>query len=121
MLRLRVIIPPSVRVAWVAVPDARVLEADLNGKPITYIGTPPLAGAWELEYTAPPKDGFLLTLQVKASDPLTVRLVTVADGLPQIPGVSFKSRPDELMPSPSVPFDSCTLVSKALRNFEMRH
>jgi len=121
MLRLRLIVPSGARIAWIAVPDARVLEADLNGKPITYAGTPPPAGAWEVEYTAPPKDGFLLTLQVKPSDPVTVRLVAVSDGLPYIPGASFKPRPDELMPSPSVSFDSCTLVSKTFHNFAMHH
>lgn len=67
---------------------------------------------WELNYYALTKEGIELTLEVKSSQPLEIRVVDQSDGLPEIPGISFKTRPNDMMPIPFGVSDS-TLVSKS--------
>jgi peptidase M28-like protein len=112
VLRLWIVSPRHARVAWITVLKGQVLDAHVNDKPVpqeTSAGPDP---KWGLLYTNVPAQGIVLTLDVKANEPLTLRVTDQADGLPQIAGTSIQPRPADVMPSPSVPFDSTTLVSK---------
>ena len=87
--------------------NAEVLRASVNGKPIE--GRP--GGRWMLRYFAAPQEGIELTLEIKASEPLTIRATDMSYGLPEIPGFTPGPRPDHLMPSP-FPYSDSTLVTK---------
>lgn len=97
--------------------DARfeVLSAAVNGKKI--VAREPRAGTqaaqpWVLQYWAAPAEGFRLTLEVRAAEPVKLVLVERTDGLPEIPGRALRPRPDDLMPAPGQSSDA-TLVSKS--------
>ena len=119
VMRFRLSFAPSARVIWVAVDKARVTEAQVNGKKIA--GSRPLpVGEWSLVYVAPPATGLLLTLEVNASSSPVVRVFQDCEGLPALPGIAFKPRPPDLMPTPfSLPLDSSTVVSKTFEHFTM--
>ncbi len=116
ILHLRVMSPRQARRVWISVQNAVVLEANVNGRKIG--GTDPAAqggGSWGFFYTGLPKEGLTLTVEVKGTPPLTIKVVDQSDGLPEIQGMSFKPRPDTVMPAPWPPFDSSTLVGKSYR------
>jgi hypothetical protein len=111
-------------------PHNEVLGATVNGKPIAgpppaapgTAGTSPPGGQWGMLYWALPPEGIELALQVGAGQPVRVRVVDRSDGLPEIPGASFKPRPDYMVPAPSlgvVRFSNSTMVSKTFA-FEAR-
>ena len=114
-LRLLIRSAPGTRVVWVAVPGAEVLRGSVNGKSLPEPNTPEKRKEWQLRYTAPPPEGVELTLSVRAAGELSLVLTDVADGLPEVGGASLRPRPADLMPSPSVLFDSSTLVTRTLR------
>lgn len=113
-LHLLVQSAPGTRVLWVAVPGAEVLRGSVNGKSLPEPNTPEKRKNWQLRYTAPPPEGVELTLSVRAAGAPSLVLTDVADGLPEVSGTSLRPRPASLMPSPSVPFDSSTLVTRTL-------
>ncbi len=116
ILRLWVTSQRQARIAWVQVQNTRVLEATVNGKRIRTGDAGSRDGSWALYYVGLPKDGIVLTLTVEASQPLEIKVLDQSDGLPEMPGLIFKPRPDDLMPAPAWPrFDSSTLVSKSFR------
>jgi hypothetical protein len=120
-LSLLISSPRQARVIWVAVQDAEVLEAQVNGKQVPNVHGRAGARTWRLTYVGVPKEGVTVSLTVPASQAPTIRVIDQADGLPEMPGLSFRPRPDTLMPSPRVPFDSSTLVSKTFPHFAMHH
>ncbi|HEV2177793.1 MAG TPA: M20/M25/M40 family metallo-hydrolase [Terriglobia bacterium] len=122
-LRLQITSPRQARTLWVEVANARILEAEVNGRKVS--GAVPVTGNepgnqhWSLVYTGLPKQGIALTLQFKASESPTMKVVDESDGLPVIPGISFQPRPDNLMATPPPWLDSSTLVSKTFSHFQM--
>jgi Peptidase family M28 len=58
------------------------------------------SNSWMLNYYAAPADGLELTLEVKPSQPLKLRVVGQDYRLPEIPGSPIRPRPDDLMPAP---------------------
>ncbi len=124
ILRLWITSPRQARIAWIIAPSAKVTEASVNGKPIPPSDANSHGGNWGFYYAGLPEKGIILGLSVKPSQPLELKIVDQSDGLPDIPGVSFKPRPHDLMPAPWPPFDSSTLVSKSFRfdpNAPMKH
>ncbi len=120
-LRFLITSPRHARVLWVEVRNAKVLGAAVNGKQAGTSAAPDQTN-WGLVYTNVPERGFLLDLTVEGGANPEVRLVDQSDGLPPISDRPLPSRPHHLMPSPAVPFDSSTLVSRTFRHFEMhRH
>lgn len=115
-LRLRITSPRHAPNLAVYVDSkAEVVNALLNGKSTS--GTLPYASAarasrWALQYKNAPPEGIELTLEVKASEPLKLRIVDQSAGLPMLPGVSFQPRPPHLIPAPN-PVNNSTLVSKS--------
>ena len=104
--------PRRAHVAWVVVRDAKVLGAKVNGKTIDPGEANRPWGNWGFFYVGLPERGIVLDLTVKASEPLTIKVGDQADGLPELPGTSFRPRPASFMPSPTARFDSSTVVTK---------
>jgi hypothetical protein len=94
--------------------QASVLSSAVNGKPVEAAPGPPgqPGGPWGLQYWAPPAEGFDLTLELSAAQPFKLQVADQWYGLPDIPGASFRPRPDYLMPTPFSNSDT-TLVSKS--------
>ncbi len=104
------------KAAWVTlyVSDAEVLEASVNGKPITQDPDArrlPSKG-WRLRYANPPEQGIEVTLKVRGTQPVKVRVVDGSPGLPVIAGMNVTPRPDWIMP---VQTGDATLVSRAFK------
>jgi hypothetical protein len=69
---------------------------------------------WTLIYYGLPEKGFELTLHLRPSPPLKIRLVDRSFGLPQIPGRTVTPRPESVIPSVG-PFSDSTYISKSFR------
>jgi len=67
---------------------------------------------WGLRYHALPEEGIDLSIEVKSSEPVKIRVTDLSYGLPEIPNRSFRPRASDLMPSP-LPYSDTTLVSKS--------
>jgi hypothetical protein len=94
-----------------------VLGALINGKRVQS-RYPPSRGnsetQWGVRYWALPNEGISLTLQIPRAHPLELRVVDQSYGLPEIPGASFRPRPDHMMPTPfGFGLSDVTLVSKS--------
>ena len=92
-------------VIWTTIENARVLEASVNGKKIAVPAAGPTGGTdhWSLVNVAAPEDGFVLTLQVPASQTPVLTVADETEGLPDAAkrdGRPFRPRPDDIMPSP---------------------
>jgi hypothetical protein len=100
----------------IAVPrdaNVEIVGATINGKRAENVK--PSAGntaAWELNYLAPPKEGFDLALEVKGARPVPLKILGVSYSLPDAPGVTLKPRPDFIIPSPSANSDQ-SLITKS--------
>ncbi len=120
VLRLWITSPRQASIIWVSFPKTPTSEIEVNGKKVGSRDRPSQQGISGLYYVGVPQNGIVLTLTVKASSPLEMHVLDLSYGLPETPGLSFKARPDGLMPTPSWPhLDSSTLVSKTFR-FEAR-
>lgn len=83
-------------------PNVQVLSAVIDGKRLDYRDHGPRndnGTAWELTYNALPREGITLTLELKATEPVNLTVMSSTDGLPGIPGKSLKPRPDFLIPA----------------------
>lgn len=90
--------------------SADVVSASLNGKAIE--GEAQAGKAWGLQYHGLPEEGAELTLRVRSTQPVKVRIDDRTYELPVIPNTSYRARPDNLMPVPSQ-YSDTTLVSKS--------
>jgi len=90
-----------------------VLSGSVNEEQFDQSNTALLRGnkqGFNLRYLAAPPDGVLLGMQLRASEPLKIRVVDQSYGFPQVPG--FNSRPDFMIPWSNSLTDT-TLVSKS--------
>lgn len=117
-LNLRITSPRKAQVITVYMDsDSSVQTASLNGKQLDA----DRAGAaldnsrtqWRMNYYAPPPEGIELTLRVKPSLPVKIRVMDRSYGLAEIPGSSLAARPAWLMPSPRLLYSDQTLVNKS--------
>ena len=86
---------------------AQVVDATINGKPAFNSAV----NRWGLRFHGIPKEGIQLTLEIKSTEPLTIRALDLSYGLPELPGATSNPRPDRLMPS-LYPYSDSTLVGK---------
>lgn len=86
--------------------STEVVGASLNGKAIE--GDSP----WGLQYHGVPEEGAELTLRVKSTQPIKLRIDDRSFQLPVAPNISYQARPENLMPMPS-PYSDTTTVSKS--------
>lgn len=107
-LRLRVASQRQAAVVGMYVEQAgEDLKAEINGKEIESAG----GGRLAIRYFAPGAQGVELTLHLKGSTPVKLRVMDQTYGLPQLPGVKIKERGDAMMLS-SYPYTDSTLVSR---------
>jgi len=90
-------------------PEAKVQSFALDGK--RYDGYH--RNNWSLRYFAPPPEGIELALELEQPLNVVLRVTDQSYGLPEIPGRSFKPRPDYLMPVPAVIFNDGFLITKS--------
>jgi hypothetical protein len=94
---------------------AQVLSAQVNGKLLlssaNVVSTAP-GRWWGFTYHAPAPDGIELTVELKASEPFTMRVVDATYALPQLPGTNYPPRPANMLSAPFTGGDA-TLVSKS--------
>lgn len=94
-------------------PKTEIVGAALNGKALNggaegRVGP----GRWGTVYYGPPAEGAELSLDVKGSGPVKLRVDARNYGLPQVEGAAFRPRPDYLVPAPT-PYSDVTIVSKS--------
>lgn len=94
-------------------PSTDVLEASINGKSITtLVADPAQERGWNIINYSVPREGVVLSLSVKPSQPLRMRVVEISQGLPELQGYSFKPRPDYTVPK-LYPNSDSTYISKS--------
>jgi hypothetical protein len=94
---------------------ASVLSASVNGKPIASRHAPASNNSqsqWELRYYAVPQDGIEIALNIKAAQPVKLRVVDQTYGLPHPADKSWEARPASVIPAP-LPYNDSTFVSKS--------
>lgn len=101
---------PTVKVYLESV--AEIVEASVDGKAIETRrrGGP---SRWALSYQGLPAEGIELSLQVKAAEPLKLRVMDQSYQLPSLPEASIKERPAGFIPAGQLPYSDSTLVSKS--------
>jgi Peptidase family M28 len=65
-------------------------------------------------YVGLPGDGIELSLAIKTSDPLELKLEDWSYGLPETPSQSFSARPDYIFAAP-YPYSDCTVVMRSVK------
>ena len=96
-------------------PKIEISAAQVDGKPIRTNDAPDAAETgWALLYYAPPSAGAELTLEVKAAQPVEMRVIDVSYGLPQTLTQTLRARPDNII-STHYPFSDTTMVSKSFK------
>jgi hypothetical protein len=89
---------------------ADVVSASLNGETIE--NNSQTNKAWALQYHGLPEEGAELTLRVRSTQPVNLRIGDLTYQLPVAPNISYRARPDNLMPMPSQ-YSDTTVVSKS--------
>jgi hypothetical protein len=94
--------------------DAAVVEIQVNGKRNDQVdrSSQPVPNGLAFQYYGLPKYGIELSLKVKASDSMKVRLVDQSYGLPAIPASEIKGRPGYMMPT-IAPYSDTSLVGRS--------
>lgn len=91
-------------------PDAELLKASINDKPVLSRAAGEAKQGWYLYYYALPAEGVVLTLETNSAKPLTARVIDLSYGLPVLS--EPLKRPDHLIPSMYFVSDA-TLVGKS--------
>jgi hypothetical protein len=92
-----------------------VVASSVNGKRVNDGRAHPSASAnnqWELRYYAVPQDGIEITLGLRATQPVKLRVVDQTYGLPPSPGDPWEARTANFIPAP-LPYNDSTFVSKS--------
>jgi len=90
----------------------RILSALINGRPLPAAAMDGKTNSWGCYFVASPEEGLSLTLVLPAGDTPQLRIIDQLDGLPSLEGAAPEPRPADLMPTPTLPFDSSTLVGR---------
>jgi Peptidase family M28 len=110
-IRVRITSPRKAEVVSVYFDEgASVASAALNGKSLNLKNAGEKA-KWGLHYYGLPATGAELTLALKSSGPVNLRVNDRSYGLPAVAGFEVKARPSYIIPSSSQ-FSDVTLVSK---------
>lgn len=67
---------------------------------------------WRMRYFAAPAEGLGLVLEIEEQPNIVLRVTDFSPGLPEVPGASFKPRPDYLMTSPEL-FNDGIVITKS--------
>ena len=96
-------------------PAELLLDARVNGEPVADLASsrPRQGDWWRWHYYGLPEAGVEVTLRVRPSAPLEIRLVDLSYHWPEIPGFEKPPRPDDRMPRRA--FSDVTVVRKTFR------
>ena len=117
-LRVRVTSPrraPAMAIYW-----KRELELEslaVNGKRVVeenFDSARNPVGFRRFSYFGPSEEGIELSLEIKSSDPVELKVEDRSYGLPEIPDKPYKGRPDYIVASP-FQYSDCTVVTKSVR------
>jgi hypothetical protein len=115
VLRLRLASLRQPSTLWVAVQNATILRATIDGKNAPSKMVEPRDKLWGFYYAAPPARGIELMIAVVPSDKPQITLTDQTNGLPEIRGFHINPRTSDLMPLNYFPaFDSTALVTTTL-------
>jgi hypothetical protein len=103
------------RSMWIAVENAKVLEASVNGQTVGENGDGSESASWRLRYTGLHEECVQVDLKLMVGTQATLEIVDVSDGLPQELTVDSRERPAELVPSPWPSFNMSTLVQRSFK------
>ena len=115
ILRMRLTSPRQATVMSVYLESvAEVVGSSVNGKRINLPASVSKdAGSnWELRYYAVPQEGIEISFEIKAVEPVKLRLVDQTYGLPQTLNKSWEPRPATVIPA-ALPYSDSTFVSKS--------
>lgn len=90
--------------------EAEVQSFSINGRKVDSVSAG--RNTWNLRYQGLPPEGIEVALDLKAQQPLKLRVVDQSYGLPELPNQPLPTRPAGLIPS-TYPFNDSTLVAKA--------
>ncbi|MDX6694478.1 MAG: hypothetical protein QOF02_2081 [Blastocatellia bacterium] len=98
-----------------AEPGTSILAASIKGRNVLNESAQQAAGTaseWSLQYYALEPEGLDLTLEVKPSTPLKLKVLDISYGLPALPNFAVQPRPDDIMPTADgVFYQDTTIVS----------
>ncbi|HEV7396497.1 MAG TPA: M20/M25/M40 family metallo-hydrolase [Pyrinomonadaceae bacterium] len=107
MLRLRLTSPRQAPLISIyAEPGAEIRKVAINGKLETVKQPVNAKIPWVMRYSALPAEGIELTLETNPSQPLKLVVVDQSYGLPPLPDITSKTRPENVMPSSSISSDA---------------
>jgi hypothetical protein len=110
-LRMRVTSPRQATVMSIYLDSAaQVVASSVNGKRIDAPG--PGSRDWDLRYYAMPQEGVEITLNVKAVEPVKLRVVDQTYGLPTVSDRTWEPRPEGIIQAP-YSYNDSTFVSKS--------
>jgi hypothetical protein len=113
LLRFRIVSLRHASTLWVAVQNATIVRATVDGKKVPSKMVDPQNKLWGFYYAAPSPEGIELALAAQATDVPRITVTDQTNGLPDIPGFHPKPRAPYLMPLNYFPaFDSTVLVSR---------
>lgn len=95
--------------------DSELLGFSVNGKQTSYANSPRQikpSTPWGVRYYAIPKEGVEVILELKATQPVRIRLVDQSYGLPELADLTYGERPDYMMPG-LLQYSDSTMVSRS--------
>jgi hypothetical protein len=99
----------STRAIYLQVDNLEVFDCEINGiRPIIKEGAEHI-GKWMLRFVGVPEGGLNITLHLPDEEPVIIRTIGAAEGLPAYPGVAEVTRPKDRMPL--YEYDGLTLVT----------
>jgi hypothetical protein len=106
---------PAIAIYWKGDLDLEALA--VNGKPIAKESFEPSknpARYRSFSYIGPAEGGIELNLEIRSSGPVELSIEDRTYGLPEIPGRSYKTRPDHIIAAP-FQYSDCTVVTKSVK------
>jgi hypothetical protein len=114
-LRLRIAFSREASTLWVAVQNATILRAMIDGKKVPSKMVDAENKLWGFYYAAPSPEGIELAIATQATDVPRITVTDQTNALPNIPGFHPSPRTPDLMPLNYFPaFDSTVLVSRTI-------
>jgi hypothetical protein len=89
-------------------PGRNVVRAQVDGKEVKVSQDQ----QWSIRYFGAGDEGLELMIDMRSPDPIKIRVMDVAYELPDLKGLNYSSRPENMIASPRL-YSDCTLVSKS--------
>lgn len=115
-IRLRIVSVRKAPILQIAVnKESKILSASINGESIKFSKTGNTQNGFWIQYYDVPENGLELVLETQPK-PISIQVIDQSYGLPQNDKINFVVRPNNMMPSPIVPFSTdTTMVCKSFK------